>query len=117
MQLLASYKSYWAAMNKIFIYPCPCVNKITWTFFVHCYFVVKEFAHAFSHFSTQKARVKAKATLTHFLCSPSFPRASITGYTHAKHEQILKWLRLAPLFQSYIVHSSKFTNHRINHND
>ena len=90
---------------------------MTWTFFVHCYFVVKEFAHAFSHFSTQKARVKAKATLTHFLCSPSFPRASITGYTHAKHEQILKWLRLAPLFQSYIVHSSKFTNHRINHYD
>ena len=32
-----------------------------------------------------------RATLTHFLnCSPNFPRASITRYTHAKHEQIPK---------------------------
>ena len=28
--------------------------------------------------------------LTHLSCSPNFPRASITRYTHAKHEQILK---------------------------
>ena len=28
------YKSYWAAMNKIFIYACPCVNKMTWAFFL-----------------------------------------------------------------------------------
>ena len=27
---------------------------------------------------------------THLSCSPNFPRASITRYTHAKHEQILK---------------------------
>ena len=33
-----------------------------------------------------------RATLTHFSCSPNFPRASITRYTHAKHEQILKLL-------------------------
>ena len=32
-----------------------------------------------------------RATLTHFSCSPNFPRASITRYTHAKHEQILKF--------------------------
>ena len=32
-----------------------------------------------------------RATLTHFSCSPNFPRASITRYTHAKHEQILKY--------------------------
>ena len=25
--MLAPYKSYWAAMNKFFIYACPCVNK------------------------------------------------------------------------------------------
>ena len=30
-----------------------------------------------------------RATLTHFSCSPNFPRASITRYTHAKHEKIL----------------------------
>ena len=30
-----------------------------------------------------------RATLTHFSYSPNFPRASITKYTHAKHEQIL----------------------------
>ena len=28
-RLLALYKSYWAAMNKIFIYARPCVNKMT----------------------------------------------------------------------------------------
>ena len=28
-----------------------------------------------------------RATLTNFLCSPNFPLASITRYTHAKHEQ------------------------------
>ena len=28
-----------------------------------------------------------RATLTHFLCFPNFPRASKTRYTHAKHEQ------------------------------
>ena len=27
--MLALYKSYWTAMNKIFIYARPCVNKIT----------------------------------------------------------------------------------------
>ena len=32
-----------------------------------------------------------RATLTHFSCSPSFPRASITRCMHAKHEQILKY--------------------------
>ena len=68
-RVLALCKSYWAAMNKIFIYARSCVNKMTWTFFVHCCSVIKEFAHAFScayielwmHLgsleSTQKARV------------------------------------------------------------
>ena len=69
-----------------------------------CRSVIKEFAHAFScayielwmHLgsleSTQKARLAAapRATLTHFLCSPNFLRASITRYTHAKNEQILQ---------------------------
>ena len=32
-----------------------------------------------------------RATLKHFSCSPNFPRASITRYTHTKHEQILKF--------------------------
>ena len=32
-----------------------------------------------------------RATLTHFSFSPNFPRASTTRYTHAKHEQILKF--------------------------
>ena len=40
--------------------------------------------------------------LTHLSCSPNFPRASITRYTHAKHEQILKclipYLTLAALY-------------------
>ena len=31
-----------------------------------------------------------RATLTLLSCSPNFPSASITRYTHAKHEPILK---------------------------
>ena len=49
-----------------------------------------------------------RATLTHFSCSPNFPRASITRYTHAKHEQILKYrngngMLTMPSSQSYKV--------------
>ena len=36
-------------------------------------------------------RLSPRATLTHLSCSPNFPRASITRYTHAKHEQILNF--------------------------
>ena len=32
-----------------------------------------------------------RATLTLLSCSPNFPRASITRYTHAKHESILNF--------------------------
>ena len=31
------------------------------------------------------------ASLTHLSCSPNFPRASITRYTQAKHEQMLNF--------------------------
>ena len=33
----------------------------------------------------------SRATLTHLSCFPNFPRASITRYTHSKHEQILEF--------------------------
>ena len=33
VRVLALYKSYWAATNKIFIYARPCVNKMTCAFF------------------------------------------------------------------------------------
>ena len=32
-----------------------------------------------------------RETLTLLSCSPNFPRASITRYTHAKHELILNF--------------------------
>ena len=35
-----------------------------------------------------------QATLTLLLCTPNFPRASITRYTHAKHEPILNYSML-----------------------
>ena len=46
--------------------------------------------------STQEARVElgyrlVQLTLTHLSCSPNFPCTSMTRYTHAKHEQILKF--------------------------
>ena len=31
-------------------------------------------------------------------CSPNFPRASITRYTNAKHEPILKWGKIDPKY-------------------
>ena len=44
-----------------------------------------------------------RATLTRLSCSPNFPRASITRYTHAKHEPILKYF-YSPL-DGMLVHS------------
>ena len=40
--------------------------------------------------STQAcSELSPRAALTLLSCSPNFPRASITRYTHAKHEPIL----------------------------
>ena len=36
---------------------------------------------------------KPRATLTLLSCSPNFPRAAITRYTHAKHEPILNFIK------------------------
>ena len=53
-----------------------------------------------------------RATLTLLSCSPNFPRASITRYTHAKHEPILNNKfsnRVLPLiFISTILQSGNF---------
>ena len=48
------------------------------------------------------------SALTHFSCSPNFPRASITRYTHAKHEQILKF-RIFCVRRFYLAHAHLFT--------
>ena len=68
---------------------------------LYFHYVIKELVHAFSCEyielwmylgsleSTQEARVALGVTL--LSCSPNFPRASITRYTHAKHEPILKY--------------------------
>ena len=37
-RVLALNKSYWAAINKIFIYARPSVNKMAWVFFFHLSF-------------------------------------------------------------------------------
>ena len=70
----------------------------------YCRSVMKEFAHAFScayiklwmHLgsleSTKKARVALGCASSYsyaFLVLSKLPRASITRYTHAKHENIL----------------------------
>ena len=44
------------------------------------------------------SRLSPRATLTFLSCSPNFPRASITRYTHAKHEPILILYLSFPLF-------------------
>ena len=102
--MLALCKAHWAAMNKIFIYARPCVNKMTWAFSVHCRSVIKELAHAFScayielwmHLgsleSTQKARVALGCASSYsyaFFVLSKLP--ACIHNTHAKHEQILKF--------------------------
>ena len=53
-----------------------------------------------------------RATLTHFSCSPNFPRASVTRYTHAKHEQILHYSRdLNVCFKGDIIKKKKNDSH------
>ena len=49
-----------------------------------------------------------RATLTLLSCSPNFPRASITRYTHAKHEPILNF-SMSPSW----IWSDKITNERV----
>ena len=75
-----------------------------------CRSVIKELAHAFScayielwmHLGSLESKklellsAAPRATLTHFSCSPNFPRASITRYTHALpvplSSQEFKWV-------------------------
>ena len=82
--------------NKMLLRAYPC-----------CPSVMKEFAHAFfavyisSYGCTREVwralkklellSAAPRATVTHFSCSANFPSASITRYTHAKHEKILKF--------------------------
>ena len=64
--------------------------------------------------STQEASValglSPRANLTHLSCSPNFPRASITRYTHAKHEQILNYFAII----AFCSHSILLTNYTKN---
>ena len=47
-----------------------------------------------------------RATLSLLSCSPNFPRASITRYTHAKHEPILKHTLIKQLnFKGEVLYS------------
>ena len=46
-----------------------------------------------------------QATLMHFSCSPNFLHASITRYSHIKHEQILNY---APGLDHLLIGSMKF---------
>ena len=59
-------------------------------------YVIKQLVHAFScklsSYALKKLELPSatpRATFTLLSCSPNFPRASITRYTHAKHEPIL----------------------------
>ena len=67
-------------------------------------YVIKEFAHSFScayielwmHLGSLESTQEARGALGYRLVQllrifTNFPRASITRFTHAKHEQILNW--------------------------
>ena len=47
-----------------------------------------------------------RATLILLSCSPDFPRASITRYTHAKHEPVLKFRKGKYFFLMYHLFAS-----------
>ena len=51
-----------------------------------------------------------RATLTLLSCPPNFPSASITRYTHAKHEPILKWLNRPIAFNGPDLQHHRLTN-------
>ena len=49
-------------------------------------------------------RLSPRATLTHLSCSPNFPRASITRYTHATHAEILNYITYVMLYNiKYVI--------------
>ena len=62
-------------------------------------YVIKELVHAFScayielwmQLGSLESTQEARVALTLLSCHPNFPRASVTRYTHAKHEPILKF--------------------------
>ena len=58
-------------------------------------------------------------TFTLLSCSPNFPRASITRYTHAKHEQILKELEIIFWFKilKFVDLSEEIRNDNNNNNN
>ena len=53
-----------------------------------------------------------RATLTLLSCSPNFTRASITRYTHAKHEPILKW-SMGPLHDPVTWYKIIYTGEQV----
>ena len=60
--------------------------------------VIKKLVHTLSCVNTElRMRVEVWRALkklelvTHLSCSPNFPRAPITRYSHARHELILYW--------------------------
>ena len=60
------------------------------------HYVIKELVHAFSSAYIELwmylgSLESTQASLTLLSCSSNFPRASITRYTHAKHEPILNF--------------------------
>ena len=60
--------------------------------------------------STQEARVALGVTFTLLSRSPNFPRASITRYTHVKHEPILNcFARNLSFVRSRLKNEVKFT--------
>ena len=77
-------KTIVAVMNTtqavVKIGPDPCCRSVT-----------KEFACAFSCRSIELWMHLGSLESTHS-CSPNFSHASITRYTHAKHEQILNFM-------------------------
>ena len=77
-------KAIVAVMNTtkavVKIGPDPCCRSVT-----------KEFSYAFSCTSIELWMHLGSLESTHSY-SPNFSRASITRYTHAKHEQILNFM-------------------------
>ena len=75
-------------------------NLFSRNHFLDFHYVIKEMFHAFScayievwmHLGSLESTQEARAAL--LSCSPNFPRASITRYTHAKHEPILNCCHL-----------------------
>ena len=114
-RVLALYKSCWAAMNKIFIYARPHVNRMTWTFFFftwlqceiwkkpakNCPISLSELTHWMIQQATKIKPKKTRKLHVSLICRKT---GSLTFRTFFSNT----WVKLALIFSIFPVNFELF---------